>query len=98
MGSENPDNPMNWSVREFLADFQGTVQANLPGWVWWHDHTKRDAELADLGLTKPLVVAELLKLGASHHHQGPEKDDWADNMCCVHKFRYLSDQVCRMFT
>lgn len=82
---------MNWSVTEFLRDFHQTLSLAFPGRIWWHDDPRREAEIEDLGLTKPQVITELLKLQPAHHHQGPEKDDWEADRCCVHKFQYPMD-------
>jgi len=88
MSRDDLENPMKWSVAEFLREFQQILQLPLPGRVWWHDAPRRDQEIEDLGLTKPGVVKELLKMKVQHHHQGPEADDWETERCCVHKFKY----------
>jgi hypothetical protein len=85
MYSGGADDPMNWTVEEFLQQFNAALEF---GQVWWHEVGRRMDEIADLGLTRDQVVNELRCLQAVHHHRGPEPDDNEPNLATVNKFRY----------
>ena len=78
---------MSEAVEEFLQAFQAALRLGWPEPVW-HDRARRFQEIADLGLTRALVLEELQKLQPEHHHRGPEPDDEEPLASVVHKFRY----------
>lgn len=90
MSREDEENPMKWTVAEFLRQVHETIRAAMPGNPQWHELGRRDAEIADLGLNKHQVLDELLKVDVSRHHTGPEIDHHYPGGA-VHIFKYPLD-------
>ena len=72
MVGQGPENPMQWSVAEFLDRFKTALELCPPV---WHEHARRLEEIADLGITRNQVLEELQNLEAVCQVKGPEADD-----------------------